>query len=524
MSSVSVTGQKSVSLKRAAIIKTEKALVARDLEDKVTRGAAKFALFWDLMDTIDIHGYLRAAMGVIGRSTVGAWWSLVEVEDAGPPKQLHKKRLREFYEYKYRSWDNINDYQSFVQKLMIAAMYLRYFGRCAFKINRSLGGSALGLDFLYGYVVPNVDKNGYFKSPAFIQYPTKNPLDKVEFESPDDIVYITNPDWRGSVAGGSDIESLSDFAVPIDLYLQVAAREYLRNRDKPEAFYILPADVDDEAFDDFVKALEEKYAGPSNVGRSPIAVAGELDIKELSRLPADLPYQQARGDTRDEVLSTAGVAGAKLGLTASLSSANLREVRREFHESTMIPLFRLLEVGLYEQVHIREFAVTAWALKFNNPDFLTAVERATVHMRYHDMGALNPNEIRGEIGRKPRKDPGGDEYVDVSARSNNQGSPPEGREERPDAPSQTGEPTTDSDDPVRGDQHDDTTQRVLDGLSAWRSFVKGRMRRNRSLRMFVDDSIPSYLAEAVQAELEKCDSVAALDAVFDSVVDLIEEK
>ena len=35
----------------------------------------RFAAFWDLMSTVKVHGYVRAAMSVIGRSTVGTWWA-----------------------------------------------------------------------------------------------------------------------------------------------------------------------------------------------------------------------------------------------------------------------------------------------------------------------------------------------------------------------------------------------------------------------------------------------------------------
>ena len=482
--SISVIGKSNSKKRTKRAVSVSKSVSSAErlaAKSNQSRSAKKFALFWDLMDTIDIHGYLRASMGVIGRSTVGAWWSLIEVEDADPPRQLHRKKLLDFYNSKNRDWSNIRDFQSIAQKLMIGAMYLRFFGRCAYKINRDAAGRPIGLDFLSGYVAPNVDKQGYFKSPAFIQYPTRNQLSKVEFEDPNDIVYITNPDWRGSPVGGSDIEALSDFAVPIDIYLQVAAREYLKNRDRPEAFFVLPSDISDEAFDDFVAALNARYAGPRNVGRSPIAVAGELKIEELSKLPQDLPYQQAREDTREEIMATSGVAGAKLGLSKSLSSANMREFCREFHESTMIPLFRMIEIGFYEQIHIREFGITGWMFSFNSPDFLTAVERATVHMRYRQMEILNANEIRHDLGKKPRTDPGGDDYTSPTnrARSANQGSPPEGREQRPDAPSQTGEPTTDDQDPPRGDQHDDTTQRLLQAVGAWRSFARGRVKRGR---------------------------------------------
>ena len=495
----------------------------------------RFNQFWDLMDAVQVHGYIRAAMSVIGRSTVGAGWSLVKSDEfASEATERQRKRLLQFYTMPTKKWDNVKDFQSNVYKIMIGAMYLRYFGQCAFQIIRNEEGRAVGFDHLPGYVAPNVDNNGYFKRPAFIQYPYRDPSIKVEFESARDIVYIVNPEWTGLPTGGTDIEALSDFAIPIDLYLQLAAREYMKNRDKPEAFYVLPSDISDEAFDAFTKALEARYAGPTNIGRSPITVAGELEVKELSKLPADLPYQEARKDTRQELLAVSGVAGAKLGLTDSLSQANLREARREFHESTMEPLFRLIEVALYEQVHMREFGISGWLLKFNNPDFLNAVEKATVHMRYHDMGVYSPNEIRNDLGRPARKDEWGDKYVDQTAAEekeqaredaqNRQGNPPEGREQNPDAPSQTGEPTLDDQDPPRGDQHDDTTQRALfEELRQWHNFVINRIKRGKVNREFGCSVIPDYLYDAIQDGLRKVTTVEEARAYFAQVETMLRE-
>ncbi len=529
---VTVLGPRAAKTKahpRATVVKaipqTERRLTA---SAALSADVTKFSLFWDLMDTIQIHGYLRSAMSVVGRSAVGAWWTIKAHPELGKgASNLQRRKLLAFYSTPKREWTNIRDFQSFASKLMIGAMYLKYFGQCAYHVLRDENGNRVGLDFLPGFVMPNVDKSGKFKSPAFIQYPTRNVTDAIKFEDPTEIVFITNPDWAGHVAGGSDLESLTTFTLPIDLYLQQSAREYMKNRDKPEAFYILPADISDEAFDDFVSALEAKYKGPRNIGKNPITVAGELDIKELSPLPEALPYQAARGDARDEVLAASGVGGAKLGLSEKMASANLRELRREFHETSMLPLFRLIEDAFYDQIHVREFGFAGWVFSFNNPDFLTAVERATVHMRYHDMGALNPNEIRNQIGQPKRTDENGDLYVDQiegrTGSNNEQGSPPEGREQRPDAPSEIGEPTLDGQDPPRGDQHDDVTDRFLTAIRAYRKFAIRRISDGKTMRHYKSEDIPDYLLDALHARLAKCRTAAGVKRVFSEVDSTLKE-
>ena len=474
----------------------------------------KFTLFWDLMETIKIHGYVRASMSVTGRTTVGTWWKLKKnLEFSTQAKELHRKRLLNFYNFTDREWDNIKDYYSLAYKLMIAAMYLKYFGQAAFHIVRDGAGNAIGLDFLHGFIVPNVDEQGYFKSPAFRQYVSRDTQDYVEYDTTEDIVYIVNPDWEGYPTGGTDIESITNFALPLDIYLQTAAREYVRNRSTPEAFYVLSPDISDDAFDDFVEALETKYGGASNVGKNPVVVQGELDIKTVSKLPEDLPYQEAREDTRTETLAVSGISGAKLGIDDEASAGTLKELRREFHETTMKPLFQFIENAFYEQIHIREFGITGWLFMFNNPDFLTKVESATVNMRYHSIGVYNPNEIRDILGDEPREDENGDLYVDQLESMNpvsnsplenpDTGSPPEGREDEPAAPAQTGEPTNDDQDPPRGDTHDEDALAFLVELKKFKSFALNRVTKGRALRVFESTVIPDYLVTAMTKEINQ---------------------
>jgi len=538
MHAISLTAQKN-GRKKAALIKV------LDDGDVPVRGigatpdfTAKFVQFWDLMDTIKVHGYSRAAMSVIGRSAVGTWWTLRKHQEfSKSAKDLHKRRLYDFYMMRNRQWDNIKDWYSFAYKIIIAIQYLKFFGQCAFHIVRDGNGNAIGLDFLHGMVVPNVDNRGNFKDPAFIQYISEDPKEKVEYADPLDIVYITNPDWEGYVTGGTDIESLTDFALPLDIYLQTAAREYVRNRSKPEAFYVLSDQLSSEAFDDFVEALEEKYMGASNAGKSPVVVQGELEIKELSNLPATLPYSESRRDTRDETLAVSGVSGAKIGLSEDMpGSGGLREYRREFHETTMLPIFRIVEIAFYEQVHEREFGISGWEFKFNNPDFLTLVERATVDMRYWTIGVYNANEIRYHLGEEPREDEGGELYSDQLESSTSPsnsplsnpdtGSPVEGREDEPDDPSNTGEPTNDDQDPPRGDNHDDEARSVqrelFKELVAFRSFALKRV-SSGTIRDFKSSIIPGEILQDINTVVKKSSSAKEVEHIFDELFSAVRE-
>jgi hypothetical protein len=191
-------------------------------------------------------------------------------------------------------------------------------------------------------------------------------------------------------------------------------------------------------------------------------------------------------------------------------------MRREFHETSMIPLFKLIEFAFYEQVHVREFKSFGWEFKFDSPDFLNAVETATVHMRYVQMGALSPNEVRYELGKSPYDK--GNGYVDITgenAISEPQGSPPEGRPVEPDDPSQTGEPTLDYEDPVRGDQHDETSRdSILMELRQWERFASKRVKAGKVVRPFRPIYIPSDLAKILNEHIQDVDDVITLHEYF----------
>ena len=527
-----VAGAKQESPKQLRAIST-KALdtegIVRSYFNQMPQLTKKYHQFWDLMEVIEEHGYLRASISAVGRGAVGAWWTISEHPlFMGKGKEEDRNRLYDFYSSKNRLWDNIKDFQSMTYKISAAAMYLKYFGQAAFYIVRDKRGRPIGLDFLHGLVVPNVDQNGYFKTPAFYQFSEREALKKQEF-AVNEVVFITNPDLRGDPMGGSDTESLTTFSLPTDIYLMATARNYIQNRDVPEAVWELPENISDDALNDFADLLARKYRGSPNVGKSPVVVAGELNIKELRRMPEDLPYAESRKESRDEIIATSGSSSVKLGLSDNQSQSNLLEFRREFLEGTLVPLFKPIELALYEQVHLREFGISEWEFAFNHPDFLTAVEQATVHMRYHDMGVMNPNEIRADLGRAPRPDEGGEEYLDGKA-SNDQGTPPEGQDTQPD----DGEPNIDDQDPPRGDGHDDANRpralspsldkkAAIEELFTWRDFAVNRTKKG-NLRQFNPEHIPTEIANMINKYLLSQDrTIEEVKSYFNDAIDILKE-
>lgn len=448
----------------------------------------RYIMFKDIMDTLKADGYFKASIDTIANSGVGAGWSVDKHKDFfSNATDNNKKKLVEFYNYSSSSWDNIKDFYGFPSKISAALIYLRFFGQAAFQILKDEQDNPLGFEFIYGFIYPNVDSDGRFKDPNFIHVSLEDGKNLTNY-SKDEIVFIINPDIAGRPYGDMLVESISQYSLPLDIYLQSAALSYLQKSRLPPAIWEVPEGIGDDEFDELADYIEEQYEGTDNIGRVPLVVSGEIKVKRLESFPSDIPYLEARVATRQEILTVIGTSAAKMGLS---DDSLTKEDRKEFFETTMIPLFKYIEDGFTRQIHNRLFNIKDWVFAFGRLDFLDSVERATVHMRYSQQGALSPNEIRSEIGKGPRADGKGDEYVDpnINKPQENQGSPPEGREDRPDAPEETGEPTLDDQDPPRGDRR----SLIIDELSSLQRFIINRWDSKReSLVDFfwnVDDSV-----------------------------------
>jgi len=431
----------------------------------------RYVMFKDVMDTLKVDGFFKASIDRIANSGVGAGWQLSKHADAfETASEDNKKKLEAFYWYAPDEWTNIRDFYGNSSKIAAALLYLRIFGQAAFHILKDEGGQPLGFEFIYGFVYPNVDKEGNFKDGVAFYQASLDTGKNIATYASDEIIFIVNPDISGRPYGDMLVESLSQYSLPLDIYLQSSALSYIMKSRMPPAIWEVPEGIGDDEFDELADYIEDQYEGPENVGRVPLVVSGEINVKRLESFPNDIPYLEARQQTREEIFTVLGTSAKKLGLTEDSLD---KEERREFFEATMLPLFKYIEEGFTTQIHKRIFKIEDWVFLFGRLDFLDSVERATVHMRYIQSGVYSPDDVRAEIGNGPRPDGGGDVYVDpreANSSANNQGSPPEGREDRPDKPSDTGEPTLDDQDPPRGDRR----SLIIDELSSLQRFVTKR--------------------------------------------------
>lgn len=461
----------------------------------------RYVMFNDIMDTLKVDGFFKASIDTIANSGVGVGWNLEKHSDYFEnASDSNKKKLDKFYNYTPSQWDNIKDFYGSPSKIAAALVYLRFFGQAHFHILKDERGDPLGYEFIYGFVFPNVNADGSFKDPNFIQIDLETGKE-LESYSSDEIVFIVNPDITGKPYGDMLVESLAQYSLPLDIYLQSSALSYIVKSRMPPAIWEVPEGIGEEEFNELADYIEDQYEGPENVGKVPLVVSGEISVKRLESFPNDIPYLEARKQTREEIFTVLGTSARKLGLVDDESVS--KEDRREFFETTMIPLFKFIEDGFNVQINKRLFNIDDWVFSFGKLDFLDSVERATVNMRYVQNGIFSPNEVRGDLGKGPRPDGGGDVFFDPSGKEN-QGSPPEGREDRPDKPSETGEPTLDDQDPPRGDRR----SLIIDELSSLQRFVSKRWdsRKESYVDFFWNAPVDSKIINAVKSILSSSET------------------
>jgi hypothetical protein len=463
-----------------------------------------------LAETVHTHPWTFSTVDAVARSVVGSGWKIIPKEGyESLATKRGKRTVDNFLNYSRKTRGNIRDFIGFPSKLSQTVSSYRLFGQASWNIIKE-GNRCVGFDVLSGYTVPNIDEHGNFLEPAFIHYPWDGSKE-VEFGI-GDIVYFFNPGVTGRILGESPYESLIDVSLPADFYAALSYRSVLENVNAPyNGVWVVDPTVSDEDFDLFVNLLQERYTGAENFGRNPLVIRGMAEFKETESNRKDsAPYIDGRQFSREEMFGVTGVAGNKLGLSSDFNKANIRETRREFHESVLRPLFDVIEGVINDQVISGVLGVDFWEFKFNRPDITTALEQASIDMRYLQFGVFSPNEIRAQHGVAPRKD--GDEYYipgtttgDVTRpKSGQQGKQEIEGEENPDTstnPLPVERPPRDEAS-ISNSADNDKRALIIKEIKNWRKITLEGMDGKRPHKKFIPESIPSHVALNINELLE----------------------
>ena len=478
----------------------------------------------DLMDAVAVVPFLMGSGSVVSRGVTGPGFDIVESEIDANGSQAKRKEIVNFFNYVSPSQKNIKDIFGPLAKVYTTAFAFRVFGHSAWEIIWDKeGGRPLGFDFIPGVIRPNVEADGKFKRPAYVQRLRVGGTEtKSEFNNPDDIIFFGVPDFSGNIYM-AELLSLAEYTLPSEIYAAVAYRSLHENRDAPySGFWYTPQDIDDDTFDRFLAMVQSRYTGSANYGRNPIVMKGEGGFKSLSIQRDDAPYIEGRALNRDEISAASGVPSAKYGVGDS--GVDLRELRREFYESTLRPVMSLMEETIYRQVCIKLFGAPEWKFKFHRPDFTTAVEDASIELRRIQWGQWSPNEARASRGEAPRD--GGDYYL-VPKNMDVVG--PDGKPGRPEnqpVDDNEGDMLPSEEDPVPPTQPPEPVgtdeSSMLDPLRKWRRFELRVATGKRFKREFAAPLVPGDLRNFINDSLLDIeDDPDAVAQLFDDVIDIV---
>jgi len=461
----------------------------------------------DRVRVAGVHSWTAATVLSIARPIVAIQWDVVPIRTDIDVDIDDVEPIRSFFEDRYKDYVHVRDYITTGSKLMYTAANLKLHGQAAWEILYDDDGVPTGFDVIPGYIVPNVDDDGYLESPAFTAHLWTG--GQVEYEV-GDIVYFVMP-WReGAPWGDSEYDALLDVVIPADIHAGISYREIFENINAPyNGVWEVDPNVSDEDFEFFLNLLDERYTGSRNYGRNIVAIRGTVNWKPTASLSdEDAPYLGGREFSRDEVASVTGVNTNKLGITANATKANMRESRRDFFEAAQGPILRVMEEVITDQVIWRLFGEDRLCFKFRQPDFLNALERATVNMREIQTGVISPNEARAQKGMPPRD--GGDVYVD----------PTQGR-----APSRVaGDGESDIPEPERPPRdEEDTSKDVLRELRQWMRFEKRIRQGKRAKRKFFVRHVPRPIAELIEDRIDGVEDPEIVEEVFRQIMDAVEK-
>lgn len=484
--------------------------------------------YWDLLDSARAHPWLRATITAIGRSVIGMNWQLKK-EKTGKATAGQKRELEDFFStVPDREFTNVKDLQNNTVKMYLTAGCFRLFGVAAWEVLRNEFGMAIGYDYVWGIVVPNIDKQGNFKRPAWKVYTDREDFFRpIEYEQPDDLVVFANPDFGGKFYS-SDLEAAATFSLPSDIWAMTSYLAMHRDRTAPhDGVWVVPPEIDDDSFKKVQALIYARYRGARNFARTPLVARGDLEFKPTRKGEDEAPYLEGRSISRQEITGVAGMAGSQIGVTEETTRSNLAQVRKQTHEMTIVPIVRFIEESIHQQVCIREFLSPGWWLRFDPPDFLTVIEKSGVAQRLRERGAMNSDEMRAYVLNLPPKPENGGEddwlypsnMVSVSA---SQGGPPLAPEMQPGNAPSDGAPSNDPPRTNDPDQYRDSLEpelaSVVSELKQWRTFSLRALKGKRAPRPFHTKAIPPSVRDYIVEQVALAPQPEYVAALFDAAI------
>jgi HK97 family phage portal protein len=168
----------------------------------------------------------------------------------------------------------------------------------------------------------------------------------------------------------------------------------------------------EEQYEMWVRKWKEVY-GSGGFSRGTALLPDGMEAQEMSFKPVDAQVLEMRKFQRIEIAQVYGIPPHKLADLERATFSNIEEQSLEFVRDTAKPWVRLIEQAQTRDLLTEDDQHRGYVVRY---DMEAATEgklkdRIDAYGKAHEVGAMNPNEIRQRIGLDPRDDEGGEAYA-----------------------------------------------------------------------------------------------------------------
>ena len=154
----------------------------------------------------------------------------------------------------------------------------------------------------------------------------------------------------------------------------------------------------DALLDRIEARIAARYGGEHNAGR-PMLVPAGAKVAPLWVTPRELDFRSSFDQLRDSILAAFAVPAVVAGITKNMTYGSVLAAQAGFCQFAVNPLLSFLGQAITEQVAARyDDRLRVWWADQTPDDPAVRVRDLEFQAR---AGALTPNEVRAEFGRKP---------------------------------------------------------------------------------------------------------------------------
>ncbi len=362
--------------------------------------------FNDLLYFMDVNVWHKRSVKLKAALVGGLGWQLVTDDENKDPDDAYN-RIMELLERPNEK------YQETFSVLMVR-MLTDYFalGNGWLEVSRNTKGEVAAIYHVRGKNVRRKkDFTGYFqiranKKQEFRNFgdttnKTKNELIHFyEYDPQDD--YYGIPEWLPAMA----TMAMDRAAVEFNTYI------FDNGMMIPFAIIIEGGRLSAKARKALQQFLQKNYKGIANAGRAIVIDNDDPNVKiRIEKLDnpsmRDMSFYRLRTLSRDEVIAAHQVPPRLVGIMSAGQLGGTGEVSGQlkiFQETLIKPEQRKLE-NILNRTILATFGEHKWKIKFNELDITDPKDDAEWYKTMVEIGVLEADEVREEIGYKPRQTP-----------------------------------------------------------------------------------------------------------------------